>query len=107
MLRDIFDALGDYTNENYTIFMTSDPEVRQHFPVATFPQIYPWNNDQIMSITFEQSIFIMYFYSKFTRLNLRQHAIDNITLAYCAFAKRGQVIDNVTIRPALGGIVPL
>jgi len=47
-----------------------------------------------MGITFDQSIFIMYFYSKFTRLNLRQYAIDNITLAYCALAKRGQVTDE-------------
>jgi len=44
MLRDIFDALGDYPNENYTVFL-SEPDIRQHFNVATFPQVYPWNND--------------------------------------------------------------
>jgi len=36
MLRDIFDALSDYTNENYIIFM-SEPTIRQHFQTATFP----------------------------------------------------------------------
>jgi len=47
-----------------------------------------------MIITFDQSIFMMYFYCRFVRLNIRQYAIDNITLAYCALAKRRQVTDE-------------
>jgi len=34
------------------------------------------------------------FFARFTRLNIRQYAIDNITLVYCAFAKRVQVTEK-------------
>jgi len=45
-------------------------------------------------MSFDQSIFMIFFFPCFTRLNIRQHAIDNITLAYCALAKRGQVTEK-------------
>jgi len=45
-------------------------------------------------MNFDQSIFMMLYFSRYTRLNIRQYVINNITFAYCALAKRGQVTDE-------------
>lgn len=93
LIDDIFNVLGDYDNEAYIAFKDL-PEIRQHFPPNTVPENYPWTPEQIDTITPQRAVFIMMFFAMFLRVSKRQLAIENITLAYCALAKRGQVTDE-------------
>jgi len=51
MTNDIFDALENYTNDNYISYM-NNPEIRQHFSLTNYPVIYPWSQEQIDNVTF-------------------------------------------------------
>jgi len=84
--NDIFNPLGEFTPEEYQVFRR-DPEVIMNFPVRDFPDTYPWTLEQILVMSFDESVFITFFYYKHLILNMKQFAIETITLAY--YAKRG------------------
>lgn len=107
LLDDIFSVLGDYADDTYQIFKTQ-PEVAYHFPADSVPNRYPPTDAQINDLTPHTSVFMMMYFASYLRATRRQIAVENITLAYCALAKRGQVTDEfctkiqTSIRDELG-----
>jgi len=93
LVNDVFSPLGEFTQEMYDIYRT-EHDITTNFPVRTFPNTFPWTAEQIGEMTFDGSVFITLFIAKNLRHNLRQFAIETITLAYCSLAKRGQVTDE-------------
>lgn len=112
LTEDVFSLLGDYTNEFYQMFR-GHREIVTHFDVSNLPAAYPWTAAQIGTMTPQGAVFLMFFYASHLRVSNRHLAIENITLAYCALAKRGQVTDEFcakvqnSVRDELGITVTL
>jgi hypothetical protein len=97
MIHEIFDALGDYNNLNFQEFKAL-PEIRQNFNIAEMPAVYPPPHATIETFELNQVIFMMTFFAYNLRDARRTKAIECLTLAYCALAKRGQVTQEFCVK---------
>lgn len=97
LVDDVPTQLSDYTNINYQEFRQK-ADIAENFVLNEIPAVYPWTMEQINDMNAIQTIFLMVYFSYYLRTDPRQLAIEQITMAYCALAKRGQVTDETALR---------